>query len=118
MKLYLAFIAIALSFMLSITYKIHQYKTFGTYLHASDKDCTTTLPATYKIVYSELNKDYAITVDKPYSTGKYLWCDFHGHVSTSFDPYTTFSDSCKAKSFVLNYLRKQDLENNKFKSYK
>lgn len=110
--------AIVASILLFAAYVTHQYKTFGTYLHASDKDCTTTLPAAYKIVYSEVNKDYAVTVDTPDIMGKYLWVYSNGHVSTSYDPYTTFSDSCKAKSFVLNYLRKQNLENNKNKSYK
>jgi hypothetical protein len=65
MKTYLTFMAIALSIALFTMYQTHQYKTFGTYLHASEKDCTTTLPSAYKIVYSELNKDYVVTVDKP-----------------------------------------------------
>lgn len=112
MKQALIIAAIVASILLFAAYVTYQYKTFGTYLHTSDKDCTTTLPAAYKIVYSEVNKDYAVTVDKPNIGKGYVWANgsrFDWH----FDPYTTFSDSCKAKSFVLNYLRNEDLENNK-----
>jgi len=83
---------------------------------ASTEKCTEKLPKTVKIVYSEMNNNYAVKIDAlRKGDWIFLW-DMKASQGYywSFEPLTTFSDSCEAKNAAFKYID----QNRRIKSYK
>lgn len=95
-----------------------RYGTWNTYRNRDPRDCDFALPSTMRIVYSDTEKRYAVEITQDVLGKKYLWARSRGWIDEAYDPYTTFSDSCKAKSFARQYLREKDEELLLHDSYK
>lgn len=77
---------------------------------SDSSSCYLPLPKTMKIVYSELNDNYAIK----YELGFVWFMKGLQEYTWHSEPITTFSDSCSAKEAAFEYI---DQERRK-KSYK
>jgi hypothetical protein len=67
-------------------------------------------------VYSIKNNRYAIGITTIWGQ-QYLW-SYEGCVNEHFAPYTTFADSCIAKSFALQHIKEKKDYSDKINSYK
>ncbi len=85
-----------------------RYGTYGAWRNSSAADCEATLPMNLRIVYNADKDEYAVKING----GMYLWERRNIWISDSFEPWTTFGDSCRAKSFAIQYIR-QEVEKNK-----
>ena len=103
------FIAIISFIILSALYACVQsirYGTISTWWNSSKGDCTAILPMNIYVVYNEDTEKYAVKVNG----NRYLWSGRGFFISDAFQPWTTFGDSCRAKSFAIQYIRQEDEE--------
>lgn len=106
-----------LNLLLTYLYTIWAYDgSVSIFFHASKEDKNRSIPAGYGIRYSEKEKNWTVII--PYfNEGRYLYVGRSGLLSWSYDPYSTFPDSVKAKSALFEYIREKDEEYKKNKSY-
>lgn len=91
---------------ISLTYHVeHNYGgSLDTFWYGRKSDCELELPWNMKVVYNE--KVYAIQTLMADKTHEYL--DQHSdEIDTHFRVWTTFPDSCTAKSFAFRYVEQE-----------
>ncbi len=110
-------VLLILVFVVSVALILSQYGTVESFIHSEKSDCDLKLPSNFKIVYNETEKDYAIREVSDYGY-RYLWLRSSGFTDKSYSIYTTFSDSCHAKSFVKEYFRNKKEDQDTQNGYK
>jgi hypothetical protein len=97
-------------------YAIKKFGTTETYFNSKVTDCNAVLPKDYKLFYNKEKDRYAVGIVTVFGQ-QYLWA-YNGRIDETFVPYTTFSDSCNAKSFALQHIRERQEYENKKHSFK
>lgn len=114
-KFILFILLIAIVCFLYGWYQSNRYGNFSAYWNYKKSDCAIDLPNDIWIASNGI--EYVVKI-KYYTGERYLWARGSGFIDWAFNPWTTFSDSCKAKAFALEYLRDKEADANRNNSFK
>jgi hypothetical protein len=78
------------------------------------ENCNTVLTGEWRLARNDKTGRYAIQMVSPVHGIRYMWNPSRGRINWSSRPYTTFKDSCIAKTLYLEFLKQE--ERDKFNS--
>lgn len=81
--------------------------TFDAWYYSTPEMCEQPLPKGFNLVYNQRTDKYTIKINNEYiwiRGSNRIWCDIHPY------PVELFSDSCRAKHLVYDYIKSKERE--------